>query len=108
MQIRKACKVMQIREACKYASDASRVAWQYAYGESKNEHTRDSNMHQASDIHKGTWMHEMKKYKEQGNWLVEIIHKKRKTSASKYTNLIQNHKYAKYTHNRPNIHKLDS
>ena len=49
---------MQIWEACKYASDASREACKYASRGSKNEHTHDSDMHQPSDIHKGTWMHE--------------------------------------------------
>ena len=43
MQIREACKVKQIRKACKYASRGS-----------KNEHTHDFEMHQASDMHKGT------------------------------------------------------
>ena len=43
MQIRKACKVMQIQKACKYS-----------FRGSKNEQTHDSDMHQASDMHKGT------------------------------------------------------
>ena len=49
---------MQIRKACKYASDASREACKYASRGSKNEHTHDSDMYQANDIHKGTWMHD--------------------------------------------------
>ena len=44
----------------------------------KNEHTHDSDMHQANDMHKGTWIHEMQKCKEQENWLVEIIYKNTK------------------------------
>ena len=48
------CKMMQIQEACKYASDASREACKYASRGSKNEHTYDSDIHQASDMHKGT------------------------------------------------------
>ena len=46
--------MMKIQEACKYASDASRKACKYASRGSKNEHTYDSDMHQASDMHKGT------------------------------------------------------
>ena len=45
VQIREACKVMQIWEACKYASDASREACKYTSNGSKNEHTHDSDMH---------------------------------------------------------------
>ena len=48
-----ACKMMQFQEACKYASDASRKACKYASKGSKNEHTHDSDMHQANDMHKG-------------------------------------------------------
>ena len=40
-----AYKIMQIREACKYASDASWKACKYASIGSKNEHTHDSDMH---------------------------------------------------------------
>ena len=54
MQIQKACKVMQIQEACKYESDTSWEVCKYASRGSKNEHTHDSDMHQASDMHKGT------------------------------------------------------
>ena len=75
---REACKVMQFREACKYASGASREACKYTFKRSKNDHMHNSDMHQTNDMHKGIWMHEMQKCKEQGNWLVEIIHKKRK------------------------------
>ena len=50
--------MIQIREACKYASDASQEACKYASRGSKNEYTHDSDMHQISDMHKGTWMHE--------------------------------------------------
>ena len=53
MQILEPCKVMQIREACKYASDASRKECKYASRGSKNEYTHDSDMHQISDMHKG-------------------------------------------------------
>ena len=51
---REASKVMQIQEACKYASDASWEAYKYAPKRSKNEHTHDSDMHQVNDMHKGT------------------------------------------------------
>ena len=54
MQIREACKVLQIREACKYVSDATWDACKYISRGSKNEHTHDSDMHQANDMHKGT------------------------------------------------------
>ena len=68
IQIQEAYKVMQIREACKYASDASREACKYASRGSKNKHMHDSDMHQTSDMHKGTWMHDnaimQKKYRE--------------------------------------------
>ena len=50
--------MMQIWEACKYTSDASREACKYASRGSKNEHTHNSDMHQASDMYKGTWIHE--------------------------------------------------
>ena len=49
-----ACKMIQFREACKYASDASREAFKYISKGSKNEHTHDSDMHQVNDMHKGT------------------------------------------------------
>ena len=45
-------------EACKYASEASWKACKYTPRRSKNEHTHDSDMHQANDMHKVTWMHE--------------------------------------------------
>ena len=46
--------MMQIQEARKYASYTSREACKYASRGSKNEHTYNSDMHQASDMHKGT------------------------------------------------------
>ena len=49
-----ACKVMQFQEACKYASDASMVICKYTSRGSKNEHMHRNDMHQASDMHRGT------------------------------------------------------
>ena len=46
--------MMQIREACKYTSEASREACKYASRGSKKEHMHDRDMHQANDMHKGT------------------------------------------------------
>ena len=54
MQILEACKVMQILEGFKYVSDASRKACKYASRGSNNEHMNDSDMHEPSDMHKGT------------------------------------------------------
>ena len=50
--------MMKIWKACKYTNDASREPSKYTSRESKNEHKHDSDMHQASDMHKGTWIHE--------------------------------------------------
>ena len=44
----------QIREACKYVSDASCEACKYASRGFKNEHMHNSDMHQANDMHKDT------------------------------------------------------
>ena len=51
---REACKMIPFQEVCKYASNTSRVISKYAFIGSKNEHTLDSDMHQANDMHKGT------------------------------------------------------
>ena len=48
------CKMMQIQEAYKYASDTSQEVCKYASRDSKIKHTHDSNMQQASDMYKGT------------------------------------------------------